>query len=475
MPSRSWRANWPASTSRDFFTRYVFGTEDLPLTRLLDEFGVSFHLRAATGPKDRGGKPASGDAPRNSLGARVAPDLKLTHVFRGGPAGRAGLSAGDTLVAIDGVKATPDMLAALLRTSAQRQAARRPRIPARRAADLRCRTRRSARRHGLPVADRRSIGRREIAPRRMAGIRRMTQAARHAIAFGACVGGCGTADGCAWRAGRLGVRSRAARYIGRSDHGVVLRPRAQRSVPLAGRHGGARGRRVVSRTERLHAPHPRRIAGTRRVACAPGGIERLRSACTRSADGRRRARLFEARARTTRPTSSTFAKASADRNGSSSIRRSTTRRARPRRSSTTASRPTAGGWRSAWPSAATKTPRCMSSTSPRASPSARPFPARAAPIRRGGTTAKCCSTRSYANARQASRRPDSFATAARSCGRSRPRWHPSTSPSSDAASIRRWRSIPTIRRRSTFRRCRPTSSAWSAMASRTSSRCTSRH
>jgi predicted metalloprotease with PDZ domain len=98
----------------DFFTRYVFGTEDLPLTRLLDEFGVSFHLRAAAGPKDRGGKPASGDAPRNSLGARVAPDLKLTHVFRGGPASRAGLSAGDTLVAIDGVKATPDMLAALL-------------------------------------------------------------------------------------------------------------------------------------------------------------------------------------------------------------------------------------------------------------------------------------------------------------------------------------------------------------------------
>jgi predicted metalloprotease with PDZ domain len=40
--------------------------------------------------------------------------LKVTHVFRGGPAGRAGLAAGDTLVAIDGVKATPDLLAALL-------------------------------------------------------------------------------------------------------------------------------------------------------------------------------------------------------------------------------------------------------------------------------------------------------------------------------------------------------------------------
>ena len=98
----------------DFFTRYVFGTEDLPLTRLLDEFGVALHLRTATSPKDRGGKPASGDAPRNSFGARIGPNLNLTHVFRGGPAGRAGLSAGDTLVAVDGVKVTHELLAALL-------------------------------------------------------------------------------------------------------------------------------------------------------------------------------------------------------------------------------------------------------------------------------------------------------------------------------------------------------------------------
>jgi predicted metalloprotease with PDZ domain len=99
----------------DFFTRYVFGTEDLPLTRLLGEFGVELHLRAATSPTDRGGKPASGSAPRNYFGARVGPELRLTHVFRGGPAGRAGLSAGDTLVAIDGVKATQELLAALLK------------------------------------------------------------------------------------------------------------------------------------------------------------------------------------------------------------------------------------------------------------------------------------------------------------------------------------------------------------------------
>jgi predicted metalloprotease with PDZ domain len=98
----------------DFFTRYVFGTEDLPLTRLLAEFGVSLHLRAATGAKDRGGQTGSGNAPRNSLGAAVAPDLKLTHVLRGGSASRAGLSAGDTLVAINDVKASAGSLATLL-------------------------------------------------------------------------------------------------------------------------------------------------------------------------------------------------------------------------------------------------------------------------------------------------------------------------------------------------------------------------
>jgi predicted metalloprotease with PDZ domain len=98
----------------DFFTRYVFGTEDPPLAKLLTEFGVTMHLRPATGAKDRGGRPAKGDPPRNTFGALVAPDLKLTYVAQGGPAGRAGLAAGDALVAIDDLKASHEMLATLL-------------------------------------------------------------------------------------------------------------------------------------------------------------------------------------------------------------------------------------------------------------------------------------------------------------------------------------------------------------------------
>jgi predicted metalloprotease with PDZ domain len=98
----------------DFFSRYVYGTEDPPLVRLLAEFGVALHLRAASGPKDRGGKAAQAPVPNNTLGARVGGDLKLTHVLRGGPASRAGLSAGDQLLAIDGVKASSELLTAVL-------------------------------------------------------------------------------------------------------------------------------------------------------------------------------------------------------------------------------------------------------------------------------------------------------------------------------------------------------------------------
>ena len=98
----------------DFFTRYVFGTEELPLARLLAEFGIALHLRAATGPNDRGGKAASGEIKRSTVGAQVAADYKLAHVLRDGPACRAGLAAGDTLVAIDDLKVTQELLDSLL-------------------------------------------------------------------------------------------------------------------------------------------------------------------------------------------------------------------------------------------------------------------------------------------------------------------------------------------------------------------------
>jgi len=71
----------------------VEGTDDLPLARLLKGFGVGYKAEAASA------------AP--VLGAKLAGsgEVKLANVYDGGAAQAAGLSAGDVLVAVDGLKA----------------------------------------------------------------------------------------------------------------------------------------------------------------------------------------------------------------------------------------------------------------------------------------------------------------------------------------------------------------------------------
>ena len=98
----------------DFFARYVHGTEDPPLRDLLAEFGITLDTRVAFDAKDRGGKRGSGTPPRCSFDAKIGGDLKLAVVFRDGAAARAGLSANDTLVAIDGLKVSAEALVGIL-------------------------------------------------------------------------------------------------------------------------------------------------------------------------------------------------------------------------------------------------------------------------------------------------------------------------------------------------------------------------
>jgi len=77
----------------DFVRRHVDGTEDVPLADMLPQHGIMMTL-----------KPAS-DLP--SLGVRAArqgEDWRLATVFEGSAAHRAGLSAHDVLVAIDGLR-----------------------------------------------------------------------------------------------------------------------------------------------------------------------------------------------------------------------------------------------------------------------------------------------------------------------------------------------------------------------------------
>ena len=93
-----------------FHDRHIRGTEDVPLEDLLPAFGVAYE---ASVPADA--KPW--------LGARIGKeggDAKLAAVYEGGPAMLAGLSAGDKLVAIDGLRVPasgPDGLLARYRVN----------------------------------------------------------------------------------------------------------------------------------------------------------------------------------------------------------------------------------------------------------------------------------------------------------------------------------------------------------------------
>ena len=94
-----------------FFHQALRTTQDLPLAQLLAEVGVEFHLRPAESDNDKGGKPAkmpeAALQQRAALGVRLvdnSSEAKLAAVYDGGAAQAAGLSAGDVLVALNGIK-----------------------------------------------------------------------------------------------------------------------------------------------------------------------------------------------------------------------------------------------------------------------------------------------------------------------------------------------------------------------------------
>ncbi|MDO9597855.1 MAG: PDZ domain-containing protein [Azoarcus sp.] len=81
----------------------VEGTDDLPLARLLKPFGIELRMEAAgTGPT-LGVKFATGNG-----------EARIATAWDDGPAQRAGLSAGDVLIALDGLKVSASNIDALL-------------------------------------------------------------------------------------------------------------------------------------------------------------------------------------------------------------------------------------------------------------------------------------------------------------------------------------------------------------------------
>lgn len=100
-----------------FFTHYVHGTEDPPLASLLARVGVHFRLCSAAQAKDSAGTPDGTLARQGYLGVRTARDAsgaRLVNVFTDSAAQQAGLSAGDIIIAIDGLRAAKDNLDALI-------------------------------------------------------------------------------------------------------------------------------------------------------------------------------------------------------------------------------------------------------------------------------------------------------------------------------------------------------------------------
>ncbi|MBY6095466.1 M61 family metallopeptidase [Ferrimonas balearica] len=84
---------------------YLDNTDDLPLEDLLAQVGVEMRMRAANGNGDKGGqgKPAL----KASLGARYRAEafgVRIEAVAEGGNAHRAGLAAGDRLIAVDNLE-----------------------------------------------------------------------------------------------------------------------------------------------------------------------------------------------------------------------------------------------------------------------------------------------------------------------------------------------------------------------------------
>lgn len=83
--------------------RWVRGTEDIPLAKLLAPFGIAFN------DERKNGKPGLG-----MRTTRDGNDCKIAAIYEAGAARIAGLSAGDVLVAIDGLRVNANNLDVLL-------------------------------------------------------------------------------------------------------------------------------------------------------------------------------------------------------------------------------------------------------------------------------------------------------------------------------------------------------------------------
>lgn len=91
-----------------FFNQALYSTDDLPLGELLEKRGVRLQWRPADSHADMGGSPGKGtEQPAPHLGVRLAEDpagARIAVCYQQGAAMEAGLSAGDLVIAVGGLK-----------------------------------------------------------------------------------------------------------------------------------------------------------------------------------------------------------------------------------------------------------------------------------------------------------------------------------------------------------------------------------
>jgi len=90
-----------------FLDELIDGTGELPLDELLGLVGIEMLQRTAKNAQDKGGKEVEGDLPTVDLGAVLKDGeagLTIQRVTEAGSAQNAGLSAGDQIIAVDGLK-----------------------------------------------------------------------------------------------------------------------------------------------------------------------------------------------------------------------------------------------------------------------------------------------------------------------------------------------------------------------------------
>ena len=100
----------------DFFLRYLHQTEELPVKDLLEGVGIGLRYFPATDKTDTGGllkEQTENQKVVLVLGVQFVAenrDIRITTVYDNGAAQKAGLSAGDIIVAVDGVRIGADQL-----------------------------------------------------------------------------------------------------------------------------------------------------------------------------------------------------------------------------------------------------------------------------------------------------------------------------------------------------------------------------